>query len=149
MAAPPLLGVGVGLLLCLRTAGGAAPRGSASAKANTTFTFQPSGEPLVNPHRGFRHQMSNLCGDSDDPSGRNHVHDGLKVCAELNLTVSLAYCYLSPWWNRTLPDSMLTNLHGRLGEMRAAGVTALLNVAYGEWRHRVAHLQTNPQPSSQ
>jgi hypothetical protein len=80
--------------------------------------------------RGFRHQIDQLCGDVNDPSGRNHVSDGLKVCAELNLTVALTYCYLSPWWNRTLPASMLSNLNDRLEEMREAGVTALLNVAY-------------------
>lgn len=100
------------------------------SQAVLNVSFEPSGLSVVNPMRGFRHQIDHLCGDPSDPSGRNHVSDGLKVCADLNLTVSLTYCYLSPWWNRTLPASMLSNLHARLSEMREAGVTALLNVAY-------------------
>ena len=85
----------------------------------------------MNPMRGFRHQINDLCGDDlNDPTGRNHVRDGLDTCAELNLTVALTYCYLSRWWNDTLPETMLTNLNRQLAHFRAAGVTALLNVAY-------------------
>ena len=43
------------------------------------------------------------------------------------LSISSRYCYLSPWWNTSLPDAMLANLDARLGDMRGAGITALFN----------------------
>jgi hypothetical protein len=58
------------------------------------------------------------------------IDAGIKVCKQLNLTVALAYCYLFPFWNTTLPASFLTNLTTRLGRLRDAGITALLNFAY-------------------
>jgi hypothetical protein len=102
------------------------------------YSFEPSGAAVTNPMRGFRMQIDGLCGDpkdgghvaGHDPTGAHAVTDGLKICHELNLTVTLAYCYLSPWWNVSLPPTMLSNLGARLGEMRDGGVSVLLNFAY-------------------
>lgn len=88
--------------------------------------------------RGFRHQIDGLCGDprdgghkpASDPSDSKAVAAGLKVCHDLNLTVTLAYCYVSPWWNTVLTSTMLANLDVSLGAMRAGGVSVLLNFAY-------------------
>ena len=43
---------------------------------------------------------------------------------------SITISDLSPWWNVSLPAPMLANLHARLGEFRAAGVSVLFNFGY-------------------
>ena len=113
------------------------PQSSADA-AVRRYSFAPSGASVLNPMRGFRHQIDGFCGDprdgghkpASDPTGAKAVVAGLKVCHGLNLTVTLAYCYLSPWWNTSLTATMLANLDANLGAMRAGGVSVLLNFAY-------------------
>ena len=52
------------------------------------------------------------------------------MCRQLNLSVTLAYCYLSPWWNTTLPSALLGTLRARLHKLRLAGVSVMLNFGY-------------------
>jgi hypothetical protein len=132
--------VAVALWLPLISTSGGNGSGTAAAAAATrrqanssSWQFAASGAAVTNPMRGFRHQIDGFCGDphhSGDPGGEKAVAAGLKVCEQLNMTVSLSYCYLSPWWNISLPSAMLTNLDARLGDMRRAGVSALLNFGY-------------------
>jgi hypothetical protein len=120
-------------------------------QAQQRWAFAPSAAEVLNPMRGFRHQIDGFCGRAAkhkhpaDPTGAQSVKDGIEVCKQLNMTVSLSYCYLSEWWNVSLPPSMLANLDGRLGDMRRANVTALLNFGYEDGK---TNFQDDVEPFS-
>lgn len=113
-----------------------------TAGQHSVQEYKPSGLPVLNPHRGFRYQIDGLCGSPTngghngnpvkppDPAGVDSVTKGLAVCHDLNLTVTLGYCYLGRWWNNSLSEDMLANLGHRFSDLRKGGVSVLLNFAY-------------------
>ena len=104
---------------------------SSSYAAATTATFKglmwDAVYPL-NPHRGFRHQIDNSC--LPGHKGQSALLEGLDTCHQLNLTTTLFYCYITPYWNVSLPASFLQDLTLRFATLREHGVSAVLNFGY-------------------
>ena len=127
---------GSGENLLLASGRGSFKSDDSEPAAGETVRFAPSAAAVRNPMRGFRHQIDGMCGSLNshghyvDPTGKEAVAAGLKVMENLTISVSLGYCYLSRWWNVSLPDAMLQNLDDRLDEFRAAGASVLCNFAY-------------------
>ena len=71
---------------------------AAPTQARWTYAYQPSGAQVVNPSRGFRHQIDGFCGlpspdghgPPRDPTGAASVKAGIEVCHQLNMTVALS-----------------------------------------------------------
>ena len=77
--------------MCMRMAA------AAPTTTQARWTYQPSGAQVVNPSRGFRHQIDGFCGlpspdgrSSRDPTGAASVKAGIEVCHQLNMTVALS-----------------------------------------------------------
>jgi hypothetical protein len=130
---------------------------AAQVAAAPRWDFAASGAPVLNPMRGFRHQIDGFCGhpakaasskhpaQPADLDGAQSVKEGIEMCQQLNMTVSLSYCYLSKWWNVSLPPTMLANLDARLGDMRRAGVSVLFNFGYEDGK---TNFQDDVEPFS-
>ena len=78
---------------------------------------------LVNPERGFRAELA------DFPTMAQ-----LDVCAKFNLTLTQAYCYLTPFCRTSpcapLSSSFLDKVQSGFARARRAGVKLLLRFAY-------------------
>ena len=98
--------------------------GSAVVAASTR-QFNASTQRVVNPERGFRHELDDLCGTNFTRGQLTRLHE----CREYNMTIAQTYCYLDGETD-TIGDEMLARLESGFAKLRAAGVKALLRFAY-------------------
>ena len=87
------------------------------------LAYHGTASPLVNPERGFRAELA------DFPAMAQ-----LGVCAKFNLTLTQAYCYLTPFCRTSpcapLSASFLDEVQGGFARARRAGVKLVLRFAY-------------------
>lgn len=51
-------------------------------------------------------------------AGKLAVEQGLQFCKTYNLTTTLFYCYISEFWNSSLPTAFLQDLNERFEQLR-------------------------------
>jgi hypothetical protein len=100
----------------------------------TTLRYDGTMARVLNPERGYRHELDDLCGKCAGPEADcAHAMDGqllrLHECAEYNMTLAQTYCYLDGEQD-TISNEMLERLERGFAKLRAAGVKALLRFAY-------------------
>ena len=97
-----------------------------------TATFKGSPELVLNPERGFRHEIDSGC--DSGPAADARWTQVLAEMAQYNLTVVQTYCYLVPESETQVPAQLSTATVGKLADafarLRTAGAKALLRFAY-------------------
>lgn len=97
-----------------------------------TATFKGSPELVLNPERGFRHEIDSGC--DSGPVADARWTQVLAEMAQYNLTVVQTYCYLVPESETQVPAQLSTATVGKLADafarLRTAGAKALLRFAY-------------------
>jgi di-N-acetylchitobiase len=97
----------------------------------STKTFLASTERIVNPERGFRHELDDLCGLP--PNSRRGQLVALHQCKKYNMSIAQTYCYLNGETD-TITNETLALLSTGFAKLRAAGVKVLLRFAYDRCR---------------
>ena len=102
--------------------------------SRTTMRYNGTRTRLLNPERGYRHELDDLCGQCAGPEADCiHATGGqllrLHECAKFNMTLAQTYCYLDGEQD-TISSQMLQRLEHGFAKLRAANVKALLRFAY-------------------